>query len=160
MHRSPYQGISVSSRSIGLTWQGMISARGLESCWQTDRVYLKQYQKRYESAFDCVVDASESMGMARSSHNVVVEQIRSCDRDAASLSYMAIQQQDSVGSRFSTMSVKRYFKRAIRRGSGKSSRMNAGRAAAEEDQHWGRCLDQLAEKLTHRSLDRAAVGFL
>src|SRR5437762_6663772 len=121
MHRSPYQGISVEFAQHRPYVQGD-DTRHID--WKvfgkTDKIYLKQYLEETNLHLICIVDASESMGYGTvrgiedrgSRIEDGTESIRSSIFDsrsstlwtkydrataiAASLSYMAIQQQDSV----------------------------------------------------------------
>src|SRR6187549_2251496 len=99
MHRSPYQGISVEFAQHRQYVAGD-DTRHVD--WKvfgrSDKIYLKQYQEETNLHLISIVDASESMGYG----TVGGEKERWTKYDhataiAASLSYMAIQQQDSVG---------------------------------------------------------------
>src|ERR1700730_15470339 len=91
MHRSPYQGISVEFAQHRPYVSGD-DVRHVD--WKvfgrSDKIYLKQYLEETNPPLIGIVDASESMafgssGWTKYDHATAV---------AASLSYMAIQQQD------------------------------------------------------------------
>ena len=71
---------------------------------------------------------------------------------AAALSYMAIQQQDSVGLAIFDQTLKRYFKPSNSPGQWKIVVNELQQVPRWNKTNTGKILDQLAEKLTHRSL--------
>ena len=99
MHRSPYQGISVEFAQHRPYVAGDdIRHVDWKQYAKTDKIYLKQYLEETNLHLISVVDASESMGFGtvggdgdgkwtKYDHATAI---------AASLSYMAIQQQDSA----------------------------------------------------------------
>src|SRR5213079_758705 len=99
MHRSPYQGISVEFAQHRPYVAGDdIRHVDWKVFGKTDKIYLKQYQEETNRHLICIVDASESMGfgtVGRKSETWT--KYDHATAIAASLSYMAIQQQDSVG---------------------------------------------------------------
>jgi uncharacterized protein (DUF58 family) len=155
MHRSPYQGISVEFAQHRQYVPGDdIRHVDWKVFGRSDKIYLKQYQEETNLQLICVVDASESMGFtsfdkesfgpwSKYDHATAI---------AASLSYLAIQQQDSVGLAVFDQALSRYFK--------PSNTPSQWRLITQELQtipKWnktntGKILDQLAEKLTHRSV--------
>ena len=71
---------------------------------------------------------------------------------AASLSYMAIQQQDSVGLAIFDQALSRYFKPSNSPGQWKIVVNELQQVPRWNKTNTGRILDQIAEKLNHRSL--------
>src|SRR5688500_19428673 len=71
---------------------------------------------------------------------------------AASMSYMAIQQQDSVGLAIFDNELKRFFKPSNSPGQWKIVTHELDLTPRLKKTNTGKVLDQLAEKLTHRSL--------
>jgi uncharacterized protein (DUF58 family) len=71
---------------------------------------------------------------------------------AAALSYLAIQQQDSVGLAIFDDELKRFFKPSNSPGQWKTITHELLLVPRKKKTGTGRVLDQLAEKLTHRSL--------
>src|SRR5437764_9997145 len=99
MHRSPYQGISIEFAQHRQYVSGD-DTRHVD--WKvfgkTDKIYLKQYQEETNLHLICIVDASESMAFGTvGAENARWTKFDHATAIAASLSYMAIQQQDSVG---------------------------------------------------------------
>src|SRR6516165_2226576 len=112
MHRSPYQGISVEFAQHRQYVPGDdIRHVDWKVFGKTDKIYLKQYQEETNLHLICVVDASESMAFSSiTSDNVVWSKYDHATAIAASLSYMAIQQQDSVGLAVFDSDLKHYIK--------------------------------------------------
>ncbi len=155
MHRSPYQGISVEFAQHRPYVPGDdIRHVDWKVFGRSDKIYLKQYQEETNLHLICVVDASESMGFTSFDKETFGPWTKydHATAIAASLSYMAIQQQDSVGLAVFDQTLSRYFK--------PSNSPSQWRLITNELQtipKWhktntGKILDQLAEKLTHRSL--------
>jgi uncharacterized protein (DUF58 family) len=155
MHRSPYQGISVEFAqhrpyAIGddirhVDWK--VYSR-------TDKVYLKQYQQETNLDLVCVVDASESMGFGtvKEGSGNAWTKYDLATSIAASLSYMAIQQQDSVGLAIFDQTLSRYFKPSNSPTQWKLVVNELQQVPRWNKTNTGKILDQIAEKLTHRSL--------
>lgn len=154
-HRSPLQGASVEFDQhrpyvVGddvrhVDWKVYL---------RNEKIYLKQYVEETNLQLILVVDASESMGYG--SIDVGGGQTWSkydhATSIAASLAYMAIQQADSVGLAIFDQQLSRYFK--------PSNSPTQWKLVVNELQQlprWnktgiGRVLDQIAEKLHHRSV--------
>lgn len=154
MHRSPYQGISVEFAQHRPYVQGDdIRHVDWKVFARADKIYLKQYLEETNLHLICVVDASESMGYgsigegkdrwSKYDHATAI---------AASLSYMAIQQQDSAGLAIFDQDLKRYFKPSNSPGQWKIITRELQQVPRLKKTNTGRILDQLAEKLNHRSL--------
>jgi len=154
MHRSPYQGISVEFAQHRPYVAGDdIRHVDWKVFGKTDKVYLKQYQEETNLHLICIVDASESMGFG--SVGKAKETWSKYDHAtaiAASLSYMAIQQQDSVGLAIFDQDLKRFFKPSNSPGQWKVITHELQIVPRLKKTQMGKILDQLAEKLTHRSL--------
>ena len=113
MHRSPYQGISVEFAQHRPYVQGDdIRHVDWKVLGKTDRIYLKQYLQETNLHLICVVDASESMGFGtvRGDDGATWTKYDHATAIAASLSYLAIQQQDAAGLAIFDQSLSRYFK--------------------------------------------------
>ncbi|MGA2232160.1 MAG: DUF58 domain-containing protein [Tepidisphaeraceae bacterium] len=154
MHRSPYQGISVEFAQHRQYVPGDdIRHVDWKVFAKTDKIYLKQYLEETNLQLICVVDASESMGYgsigsgkdrwSKYDHATAV---------AAALSYMAVQQQDSVGLAIFDQELKRFFKPSNSPGRWKLLTNELQLVPRLRKTGTGRVLEQLAEKLTHRSL--------
>jgi len=172
MHRSPYQGISIEFAQHRPYVQGDdIRHIDWKVYGRSDKIYLKQYQEETNLHLICIVDASESMG-----YGTVGSGQRAAGREeasllpaapsrlpawtkydhataiAASLSYMAIQQQDSVGLAIFDQALARYFKPSNSPGQWKMVVNELQHIPRWNKTNTGKVLDQIAEKLTHRSL--------
>jgi uncharacterized protein (DUF58 family) len=154
MHRSPYQGISVEfAQHRPYSAGDDIRHVDWKVFGRTEKVYLKQYLQETNLDLVCMVDASESMGFG--SLQIPGGQWTKYDHAtaiAASLAYMAIQQQDSVGLAIFDQSLARYFKPSNSPGQWKLVVNELQQVPRWNKTSTGKILDQLAEKLTHRSL--------
>src|SRR5437764_4088253 len=154
MHRSPYQGISIEFAQHRQYVAGD-DTRHVD--WKvfgkTDKIYLKQYQEETNLHLICVVDASESMGFSSIGEGKETwSKYDHATAIAASLSYMAIQQQDSVGLAIFDNDLKKYHKPSNSPAQWKMITRELTLEPRLRKTNTGRILDQLAEKLTHRSL--------
>src|SRR5438876_1429224 len=154
MHRSPYQGISVEFAQHRPYVQGD-DIRHID--WKvfakSDKVYLKQYLEETNLHLICIVDASESMAYGSvGDKDALWTKYDHATAIAASLSYMAIQQQDSVGLAIFDNELKRFFKPSNSPGQWKIITHELCLVPQLRKTNTGRILDQLAEKLNHRSL--------
>jgi uncharacterized protein (DUF58 family) len=155
MHRSPYQGISVEFAQHRPYVAGDdIRHVDWKVFGKTDKIYLKQYLEETNLHLICVVDASESMGYGsvRAASGEVWTKYDHATAIAAALSYMAIQQQDSVGMAIFDQSLTRYFKPSNAPAQWKMLVQELQLVPKWNKTNTGRILDQLAEKLHHRSL--------
>jgi uncharacterized protein (DUF58 family) len=154
MHRSPYQGISVEFAQHRPYVAGDdIRHVDWKVFGRSDKIYLKQYQEETNLHLICIVDASESMAYSSFSDGAVHwSKYDHATAIAAALSYMAIQQQDSVGLAIFDNELKRYFKPSNSPGQWKTLTHELTLIPRLRKTNTGKILDQLAEKLTHRSL--------
>lgn len=154
MHRSPYQGISVEFAQHRQYVQGDdIRHIDWKVLAKTDKIYLKQYLEETNLHLICIVDASESMGYGTvKSEGATWTKYDHATAIAASLSYMAIQQQDSVGLAIFDQALSRYFKPSNSPGQWKVVVNELQQIPRWNKTNMGKILDQIAEKLTHRSL--------
>src|SRR5262245_35135315 len=154
MHRSPYQGISVEFAQHRPYVQGDdIRHIDWKVFGRSDKVYLKQYLEETNLHLICIVDASESMGYGTlRSEGAEWTKYDHATAIAASLSYMAIQQQDSVGLAIFDQVLSRYFKPSNSPGQWKIVVNELQQVPRWNKTNTGKILDQIAEKLTHRSL--------
>jgi uncharacterized protein (DUF58 family) len=154
MHRSPYQGISVEFAQH----RPYVSGDDIRHVdWKvfgrSDKVYLKQYQEETNLHLLLIVDASESMGFGTvDAKGATWSKYDHATAIAASLAYMAIQQQDSVGLAIFDQTLSRYFKPSNSPGQWKVVVNELQQVPRWNKTNTGKILDQLAEKLTHRSL--------
>jgi uncharacterized protein (DUF58 family) len=154
MHRSPYQGISVEFAQHRPYVAGDdIRHVDWKVFGRSDKIYLKQYLEETNLHLICIVDASESMGYGTvRSDGATWTKYDHATAIAASLSYMAIQQQDSVGLAIFDQVLSRYFKPSNSPGQWKIVVNELQQVPRWNKTNTGKILDQIAEKLTHRSL--------
>jgi uncharacterized protein (DUF58 family) len=168
MHRSPYQGISVEFAQHRPYVAGDdIRHVDWKVFGRSDKIYLKQYLEETNLHLICIVDASESMGYGtvkeRTESGLLASALSTqssalwtkydhATAIAASLSYMAIQQQDSVGLAIFDQALSRYFKPSNSPGQWKIVVNELQQVPRWNKTNTGKILDQIAEKLTHRSL--------
>jgi uncharacterized protein (DUF58 family) len=154
MHRSPYQGISVEFAQHRPYVAGDdIRHVDWKVFGRSDKIYLKQYLEETNLHLICIVDASESMGYGTvRSEGAEWTKYDHATAIAASLSYMAIQQQDSVGLAIFDQALSRYFKPSNSPGQWKIVVNELQQVPRWNKTNTGKILDQIAEKLTHRSL--------
>ena len=154
MHRSPYQGISVEFAQHRPYVAGDdIRHVDWKVFGRSDKIYLKQYLEETNLHLICIVDASESMGYGTvRADGATWTKYDHATAIAASLSYMAIQQQDSVGLAIFDQVLSRYFKPSNSPGQWKIVVNELQQVPRWNKTNTGKILDQIAEKLTHRSL--------
>lgn len=154
MHRSPYQGISVEFAQHRQYVPGDdIRHVDWKVFGRSDKIYLKQYLEETNLHLILIVDASESMGFG--SVNNGSETWTKYDHAtaiAASMAYMAIQQQDSVGMAIFDQQLSRFFKPSNSPGQWKIVVQELQQIPRWNKTNTGKVLDQIAEKLNHRSL--------
>lgn len=157
-HRSPYQGASVEFAQHRPYVHGDdIRHVDWKVLARNDKVYLKQYQVETNLELVLVVDASESMGFGTvkgegDAAGGTWTKYDHATAIAAALAYMAIQQQDSVGLAVFDQVLSRYFRASNSPGQWKLVVNELQGIPRWNKTATGRVLDQLAEKLTHRSL--------
>jgi uncharacterized protein (DUF58 family) len=155
MHRSPYQGISVEFAQHRQYVQGDdIRHVDWKVLAKTDKIYLKQYMEETNLQLICMVDASESMGFGtvKGVNGSTWSKYDHATAIAAALSYLTIQQQDSVGLAIFDQLLSRYFKPSNSPGQWKTITRELQQVPRRNKTSMGKILDQLADKLTHRSL--------
>ncbi len=180
MHRSPYQGISVEFAQHRPYVAGDdIRHVDWKVYGKTDKIYLKQYLEETNLQLVCVVDASESMGfgtVGEPRHEDTKTQRQEggskegrptaagprstglwtkydyATSIAAALSYMAIGQQDAAGLAIFDSELRKYFKPSNAPAQWKLVVHELQMVPRLQKTDLGRVLEQLAEKLTHRSL--------
>jgi uncharacterized protein (DUF58 family) len=155
MHRSPYQGISVEFAQHRPYVAGDdIKHVDWKVFGKTDKIYLKQYLEETNLHLICVVDASESMGYGSvaAASGEIWTKYDHATAIAAALSYMAIQQQDSVGLAIFDQQLSRYFKPSNSPAQWKMVVNELTLVPKWNKTNTGKILDQIAEKLRHRSL--------
>jgi uncharacterized protein (DUF58 family) len=153
-HRSPYQGISVEFAQHRPYVAGDdIRHVDWKVLGRADKVYLKQYQQETNLQLILVVDASESMGFG--SIDVGGQTWTKYDAAtsiAASLGYLAVHQADAVGLAIFDQVMSRYFKPSNAPTQWKLIINELQHVPRWNQTHIGKVLDQIAEKVHHRSV--------
>jgi uncharacterized protein (DUF58 family) len=151
MHRSPYRGYAVEFAEHREYTQGD-DTRHLD--WKvfgrTDRYYIKEYEEETNLACYLVVDCSESMkfrsdpeGLTKHEYGIAV---------AASLAYLALQQQDSVGLAAFDEQVTRFVRPANQPAQWKTIVRVLEEAGGMRKTSIRSVLDDLAERIHRRAL--------
>jgi uncharacterized protein (DUF58 family) len=158
-HRSPYQGASVEFAQHRPYVQGDdIRHVDWKVLARNDKVYLKQYQVETNLELMLVVDASESMGFGtvkvggKTDAKSEWTKYDCATAISAAIAYMAIQQQDSVGLAVFDQALSRYFRPSNSPGQWKLVVNELQGVPRWNKTGVGKVLDQVAEKLTHRSV--------
>ncbi len=154
MHRSPYQGISVEFAQHRPYVQGDdIRHMDWKVFGRSDKLYLKQYIEETNLHLILIVDASESMGFGTVTNGKETwTKYDHATAIAASMAYMAIQQQDSVGLAIFDQVLSRYFKPSNSPSQWKLVVNELQQVPRWSKTNTGKILDSLAEKLHHRSV--------
>lgn len=110
MHPSPYHGFSVEFAEHREYVPGDDIRHVDWKVWsKTDKLYLKQYEEETNLLLYLLLDTSESMGYASTGN---ISKLHYAQIVAASLAYMVLQQQDSVGLATFDDGVRRYVRPA------------------------------------------------
>jgi uncharacterized protein (DUF58 family) len=155
MHRSPYQGVSVEFAQHRPYAPGDdIRHVDWKVLAKTDRIYLKQYQEETNLQLVLVVDASQSMTYSsmRFADGAAWSKYDHATAIAATLAYLCIGQQDAVGLAIFDQELRRHLKPSNLPGQWKQIVQELMQGNRKEKTGIGRILEQLAEKITHRSL--------
>ena len=154
MHRSPYQGISVEfAQHRPYTAGDDICHVDWKVLAKTDRIYLKQYQEETNLQLMFVVDTSQSMTYGSvGTADAPWTKLDHAAAIAASLSYMALGQQDAVGLVVADSEIRRFLRPANSPGQWKQVIGELSASTRDRQTRIGKVLEQTAEKLTHRGL--------
>lgn len=150
MHRSPYHGFSVEFAQHREYTAGDDVRHVDWKVWsKTDKYYLKQYEEETNLLTYVLLDTSESMSYAGEGH---VSKYQYAQFVAASLAYLVLQQQDSVGLVTFDDQVRRYV-----RPSGQPSHLREliqvmGATPSRERTELGPVLHDAAERLKKRGI--------
>jgi uncharacterized protein (DUF58 family) len=110
MHPSPYQGFSVEFAEHREYVPGDDIRHVDWKVWsKTDKLYLKQYEEETNLLLYLLLDTSESMAYASGQN---ISKLQYARFVVASLAYMTLQQQDSVGLVVFDDAARRYLKPA------------------------------------------------
>jgi len=150
MHPSPYHGFSVEFAEHREYVPGDDIRHVDWKVWsKTDKFYLKQYEEETNLLLYLLLDTSESMAYA-SGQNLT--KLRYAQIVAASLAYMVLQQQDSVGLATFDDAVRRYLKPAGQPSHLKELIHVLDATAARAKSDLGAVLNDLAERFKKRGV--------
>jgi uncharacterized protein (DUF58 family) len=108
LHKSPYHGVSVEFAEHREYVAGDDIRHVDWKVWsKTDKFYLKQFEEETNLIAYLLLDTSESMGYASGEN---VSKLQYAQFVAASLAYLVLQQQDSVGLATFDAKVERYLR--------------------------------------------------
>ncbi len=151
MHRSLQHGLSVEFADHRIYTQGDdIRHIDWKVFGKTDKYYIKQYQQETNLEVILVVDCSESMGFRSdeapmSKHEYAVSL-------AAALSYLALQQHDSVGLALFTDRITEFIRPSNNPHHWKTIVSELDGSIGKAKTSINRVASELAERMTHRSL--------
>src|SRR5262245_2351003 len=148
MHPSPYHGFSVEFAEHREYVPGDDIRHIDWKVWsKTDKLYLKQYEEETNLLLYLLMDTSESMAYASDDN---VSKLQYARFVAASLAYMILQQQDSVGLVVFDDQVRRYLKPAGQASQLKELLHMLDVTPAREKTDLGMILNDLAERFKKR----------
>lgn len=151
MHHSPHHGASVEFADHRAYTQGD-DLRHID--WKvfgkTDKYYIKEYEKETNLNLMLVVDRSESMSYQSASASLSKYEYAAAI--TAAIAYLTLQQQDSVGLTLFDEHVTQFLKPSNNAQQWRTivRELSAGTGAAKTTM--GQVLDELAERLPHRTL--------
>jgi uncharacterized protein (DUF58 family) len=150
MHPSPYHGFSVEFAEHREYVPGDDIRHVDWKVWsKTDKLYLKQYEEETNLLTYLLLDTSESMAYASSDN---VTKLQYAQIIAASLSYLILQQQDSVGLVVYDDAVRRYLKPAGQTSQLKEILRLLDVTPAREKSDLGVVFNDLAERFKKRGV--------
>jgi uncharacterized protein (DUF58 family) len=150
MHPSPYHGFSVEFAEHREYVPGDDIRHVDWKVWsKTDKLYLKQYEEETNLLSYLLLDTSESMAYASGDN---VTKLQYAQFIAASLSYLILQQQDSVGLVVYDDAVRRYLKPAGQTSQLKEVLHLLNVTPAREKSDLGLVFNDLAERFKKRGV--------
>ena len=150
MHPSPYHGFSVEFAEHREYVPGDDIRHVDWKVWsKTDKLYLKQYEQETNLLTYLLLDTSESMAYASGDN---VTKLQYAQLIAASLSYLILQQQDSVGLVIYDDAVRRYLKPAGQTSQLKEILHLLDVTPAREKSDLGLVFNDLAERFKKRGV--------
>jgi uncharacterized protein (DUF58 family) len=150
MHPSPYHGFSVEFAEHREYVPGDDIRHVDWKVWsKTDKLYLKQYEEETNLLTYLLLDTSESMAYASRDN---VTKLQYAQIIAASLSYLILQQQDSVGLVVYDDAVRRYLKPAGQTSQLKEILRLLDVTPAREKSDLGVVFNDLAERFKKRGV--------
>jgi uncharacterized protein (DUF58 family) len=150
LHKSPFHGFSVEFAEHREYVPGDDIRHVDWKVWsKTDKLYLKQYEEETNLLAYLLLDTSESMAYASGDN---VTKLQYAQIIAASLSYLILQQQDSVGLVVYDDAVRRYLKPAGQTSQLKEILRLLDVTPAREKSDLGLVFNDLAERFKKRGV--------
>ncbi|MFH0938081.1 MAG: DUF58 domain-containing protein [Planctomycetota bacterium] len=150
MHKSPYHGFSVEfAEHREYTSGDDLKHLDWKVFGKSDRYYIKQYEEETNLRSYILLDTSESMKYASPGH---ISKLEYACYIAASLSYMLIQQQDSVGLVLFDNKIKRFVPSSASPAHLRLLLHELSQLAPEQRTDTGRIFHDLAERIKRRGL--------
>jgi uncharacterized protein (DUF58 family) len=150
MHPSPYHGFSVEFAEHREYVPGDDIRHVDWKVWsKTDKLYLKQYEQETNLLTYLLLDTSESMAYCSEGH---VSKLQYAQIVGASLAYLILQQQDSVGLVICDDAVRRYLKPAGQASQLKEILHLMDVTPAREKSDLGLIFNDLAERFKKRGV--------
>lgn len=151
LHRSPYRGFSIEFAEHREYSQGDdLKHLDWKVFGRTDKYYIKQYEE--ETNLNCILllDCSESM--AYQSDPAGLSKLEYATAVGASLAYLALRQQDSVGLAAFDEEISRFIRPSNNSGHWKTLIHEMEAAAGPRKTSVRAVMDDLAERLPRRAL--------
>lgn len=150
LHKSPYHGVSVEFAEHREYVPGDDIRHVDWKVWsKTDKLYLKQFEQETNLIAYLLLDTSESMGYASDDN---VSKLQYAQFVAAAISYLVLQQQDSVGLATFDSRVERYLRPSGQPSHLKDLLQTMSAVPAGEKTDLGAIFHDLAERFKKRGL--------
>lgn len=151
MHRSPHRGLSIEYADHRAYTQGDdIRHIDWKVFGRTDKHYIKEYEQETNLDLMLAVDGSESMNY-RSSPKYMTKRDYATTL-AASMAYLALRQQDSVGLALFDDRVRHFLRPSNNAQQWKTIVRELSGPSGPAKTALGRVFAELAERLSHRTL--------
>ena len=150
LHKSPYHGFSVEFSQHRPYMQGdQLKDIDWKVLAKSDRLYIKQYEEETNLIAHIFVDVSKSMDFKNKGEITKLEYAKIL---AASLSYLLIQQQDSVGIGLYSDKLETYLSPKSTRVFLKNILKEINNISASSKTNTADCLNSVSEKIKRRGM--------
>ncbi len=152
LHRSPHKGFSVEFKEHRQYVRGdEIRAIDWKVFGKTDRLYIREYEEETNLRCTILLDQSGSMAYSGSRPSAISKHDYAV-RVAACLSYLMLQQQDSVGLVSFDKKVRRYIPPRSRATHLRAILDELGRSQPKHETELGQVFQELVPKIHRRGL--------
>ncbi len=150
LHRSPYHGFSVEFSEHKAYMQGdPIKNIDWKVFGKSDKLFIKQYEEETNLTAHILLDVSASMDYKKKGSITKLEYGKIL---AASLSYLLVSQQDSVGLSLYSDKIEKYFPSRSTRVYLQMLLRGLENATSNSKTETAQCLNSVAEKIKKRGL--------